>query len=94
MSKVKVSKKLDKQIAYVQNAIKQDKHWANRSIAEINELTSLIVDQYKDMNSFKIVRSGKGEDVMDQKDTKSIEDCKTIAVGIDGNKIWNKYTKE
>ena len=94
MSKVKVSKKLDKQIDYVQNAIKQDKHWEKRSIAEINELTSLIVSQYKDMNSFKIVRSGKGEDVMDQKSTKSIEDCKTIAVGIDGNKIWNRYTKE
>ena len=85
-----MSKKLDKQINYVQNAIKQDKHWEKRSIAEINELTSLIVSQYQDMKSFKIVRSGKGNDVMDQKDTVSIETCKNVAVKIDGKTSYGR----
>ena len=85
-----MSKKLDKQINYVQNAIKQDKHWEKRSIAEINELTSLIVSQYQDMKSFKIVRSGKGNDVMDQKDTVSIETCKNVAVKIDGKTPYGR----
>ena len=88
-NKVKVSKKLDKQINYVQNAIKQDKHWEGRSIAEINELTSLIVDQYKDMNSFTVKRTNKSEDVLDRKDTVSIETCKNVAVGIDGKSRYN-----
>ena len=90
-----MSKARDKRIAYVQAALKEDQvNNPNRSLSEFVELTKLIGDQYDDKISFSIKRNNQSEDVLDRKDTKSIEDCKTIAVGIDGNKVWSRYTKE
>ena len=90
-----MSKKVNKRIEYVQAALKQDQiNNPNRPLSEFAELTKLIGDQYDDKTSFSIKRNNQSEDVLDRKDTKSIEDVKTIAVGIDGNTIWRRYTKE
>ena len=75
----------DKRIAYVQNALKIDQaNNPNRSLSEFAELTKLIGDQYDDKTNFSIKRTNQSNDVLDRKDTISIEDCKNVAVGLDG----------
>ena len=50
-----MSKKINKQINYVQKVLKQDaKDNPKRSLSEFAELTDLIVEQFKDMNTFTI----------------------------------------
>ena len=83
-----MSKKINKRIDYIQNALKIDqKNNPNRSVSEFTELVNLIGDQYDDMNTFTIKRTNKSEDVLDRKDTKSIEECKNIKTDIYGKVI-------
>lgn len=65
---------------YINNAMSQYKG----NEADTAELKKLIGEQYDDMTTFSIKRTDSSEDVLDRKSTKSLEDCKNIAVGIDG----------
>tara|TARA_R110000744_G_scaffold120097_2_gene223830 strand:- start:233 stop:415 length:183 start_codon:yes stop_codon:yes gene_type:complete len=50
-----MSKKINKQIDYVQVALKKDvKAYPDRSIKDFSELTNLIVSQYQDKTTFAI----------------------------------------
>ena len=83
-----MSKKINKRIDYAQNALKIDqKNNPNRSLSEFTELVNLIGDQFDDMSTFAIKRTNKSEDVLDRKDTKSIESCKNVKTDITGKVI-------
>jgi hypothetical protein len=50
-----MSKKINKQINYVQKALKEDvKAYPDRSLKDFSELTNLIVSQYQDKTTFAI----------------------------------------
>lgn len=54
MSKITVSKTLNKRIEYIQKALKQDeKKYPDRPINEFAELVHLIGDQFDDMYNLK-----------------------------------------